>query len=139
MPAVNGRKPSRCYVVADNRQEQESDVRFKTFSEQLEYANAHKHPCIACDTQDNEWPERRGLCLDCFCAVLTNLPQRPDRMEIFRVMPRREIVTIAMYYHRLEREIHRQQEREGRLIVKTPRISGKKEVEKILEKYRSEQ
>lgn len=136
MPAVNGRKESRCYVVSKEEKEQIYHDRARDFSKELERANANKKPCQACDALDNDWLPRRGLCLDCFCAVCNHLPVT-EPTELFARMPRLEIIIIAMYYRRVEEEKHRQQARQGKLNVETPRLSGYKEVEKILDQYRS--
>lgn len=113
--------------------------KYTAFQLKLEETNANRQPCLACDRIDNDWPERRGLCLDCFCAVTHCLPLPADgstRADTFMRMARRDIITIAMYYHKVERERHRLQALKGKLIVDVPPQSGFSEVQKIIEKYK---
>jgi hypothetical protein len=113
--------------------------KYEEFKAKLAEANANKLPCIACDTLDNDWPERRGLCLDCYCAVTLSLPGPKDgttREDIFLRMTRRDIVTIALYYLKVERERKRLQYLKGKINVDVPRQAGYNEVQRILEKYK---
>ncbi|MBQ7650911.1 MAG: hypothetical protein IJS15_08125 [Victivallales bacterium] len=122
-------KPSAPGSNCHDRQEE--------FSEKFAEANANKLPCLACDTLDNDWPERRGLCLDCYCAVIHSIPLPADgssRADLFMRMTRRDIVTIALYYHKEERERRRLQELKGKLNINVPRQAGYREVQRIIEK-----
>ena len=112
--------------------------KYTAFQLKLEEANANRQPCLACDRIDNDWPERRGLCIDCYCAVTHCLPMPADgsREDLFMRMTRREIITIAMYYHKIERERHRLQALRGKLIVDVPQQSGFGEVQRIINKYK---
>ena len=115
-------------------------MNLEAFQEKLAEANANRLPCLACDTIDNDWPERRGLCLDCYCAVVHHIPLPEDgtsREDIFTRMTRHDIVTLAMYYHKEERERHKSQELKGTLKVDVPRQAGYRKVQRILEKLKN--
>ena len=139
---MSGQKNSRCYVKSvpsipgscwhDKARE---------FSDRLAEANANKQPCLACDTLDNDWPARRGLCLDCYCAVTNHLPQPPDgttREDIFMRLSRSDMVTIALYFHKVERERHRLQRPKDKINVDVPRQAGYGQVERILNRIKEE-
>lgn len=48
----------------------------KAFLRELRKANAHPVRCWLCGQWDNDWPARRGLCLDCY-ARLRNAAEFP--------------------------------------------------------------
>lgn len=133
-----GRSDSRCYVKSHNTELSIED-KYKAFQAKLEEANANKQECLACDAIDNDWPERRGLCLDCYCAVVHSLPLPSDgssREDLFMRMTRRDIITIALYHIKVERERKRLQYIKGKINVDVPRQAGYNEVQRIFEKYK---
>lgn len=44
----------------------------KELEDALEASYLRKVPCKVCGRLDNDWPDRHGLCSDCFCGWLNS-------------------------------------------------------------------
>lgn len=62
----------------------------------LAKAAKRKIRCPVCGAEDNDWPARRTLCVDCYCTVLCHLEgTESERQSVFADLPMTELSAIV--------------------------------------------